>query len=403
MAEMFEFVDNRTDGAVIKVVGVGGGGSNTVNQMVEAGIEGVEFICANTDAQHLESCRADRLIQLGPSTTRGLGAGADPNVGRQSAEEVKEEIRQALEGTDMLFVTAGMGGGTGTGAAPVVAQVARELGILTLAVVTKPFPFERAKRMQIAKQGIDQLHQYVDSLIVIPNEKLPVVLGKDATLLDAFKSANDVLQNAVQGISDLITRPGMLNVDFADVRRVMSVQGMAMMGLGKASGDNRAREAAEAALSSPLLEELNLTGAEGILVNVTCDAGMGISEFQTVNEIVVEMAADDADVIVGTAIDESLEGELRVTVVATGLGRPAMSKGPSLVAGQSADASTQHAEPQAVPTQLKTSGGEPNWDVYNKPTVIRQEPTQQRRRIENLPDMNDEYLDVPAFLRHQAD
>ncbi len=397
MAEIFEFVDNRTDGAVIKVVGVGGGGSNTVNQMVEAGIEGVEFICANTDAQHLESCRADRLIQLGPNTTRGLGAGADPNVGRQSAEEVKEEIRQALEGTDMLFVTAGMGGGTGTGAAPVVAQVARELGILTLAVVTKPFPFERAKRMQIAKQGIDQLHQYVDSLIVIPNEKLPVVLGKEATLLDAFKSANDVLQNAVQGISDLITRPGMLNVDFADVRRVMSVQGMAMMGLGKATGDNRAREAAEAALSSPLLEELNLTGAEGILVNVTCDASMGISEFQTVNEIVVEMAADDADVIVGTAIDESLDGELRVTVVATGLGKPAISKGPSL----QSNAAVQKEE-GVVPAQLKTTSGEPNWDVYGKPTVIRQQP-QQRRRIENLPDMNDEYLDVPAFLRHQAD
>ena len=351
----------------------------------------------------MESCSADRLIQLGPQTTRGLGAGADPNVGRQSAEEVKEEIRQALEGTDMLFITAGMGGGTGTGAAPVVAQVARELGILTLAVVTKPFQFERKKRSQIAQQGIDQLHQYVDSLIVIPNDKLPVVLGKEATLLDAFKSANDVLQNAVQGISDLITRPGMLNVDFADVRRVMSVQGMAMMGLGKATGENRAREAAEAALSSPLLEELNLTGAEGILVNVTCDAGMGISEFQTVNEIVVEMAADDADVIVGTAIDESLEGELRVTVVATGLGKPARSKGPSLASSQPTAATSHHAESQAVPTQLKTSGGEPNWDVYNKPTVIRQEPTQQRRRIENLPDMNDEYLDVPAFLRHQAD
>ena len=396
MAEIYELVDNRTDGAVIKVVGVGGGGSNTVNQMVEAGIEGVEFICANTDAQHLESCRADRLIQLGPNTTRGLGAGADPNVGRQSAEEVKEEIRQALEGTDMLFVTAGMGGGTGTGAAPVVAQVARELGILTLAVVTKPFPFERAKRMSVAKQGIEQLHQYVDSLIVIPNEKLPVVLGKEATLLDAFKSANDVLQNAVQGISDLITRPGMLNVDFADVRRVMSVQGMAMMGLGTAKGDNRAREAAEAALSSPLLEELNLTGAEGILVNVTADETMGINEFQTVNEIVVEMAADDADVIVGTAIDPSLDGELRVTVVATGLGKPAIAKGPSLRAAPTEE------EADVVPAGLKNSSGETDYGVFEKPTAIRQQ-ARPRRSMQDLPDMHDEYLDVPAFLRHQAD
>lgn len=381
MAEIFELTDTQTDRAVIKVVGVGGGGSNTVNQMVDAGIEGVEFVCANTDAQHLERCKADTLIQLGANVTRGLGAGADPSVGRQAAEEDRDRIREVLEGTDMLFVTAGMGGGTGTGAAPVVAEVARELGILTLAVVTKPFPFERAKRMKIAQAGIDELHNYVDSLIVIPNEKLLTVLGKGTSLKDAFMAANNVLQNAVQGISDLITRPGEMNVDFADVRRVMSVQGMAMMGLGSAIGENRAREAAEAALSSPLLDDLNLNGAEGILINVTADESMGISEFQTINEIASEMASEDADIIVGTAVDPSLGDELRVTVVATGLGKVALS---------------ENVRP------IKRSDGETNYDELEKPAIIRNRP-EPRRRLDELPDLNDEYLDVPAFLRHQAD
>ncbi len=381
MAEIFELTDTQTDGAVIKVIGVGGGGSNTVNQMVEAGIEGVEFICANTDAQHLERCNADTLIQLGASVTRGLGAGADPSVGRQAAEEDRDRIREVLEGTDMLFVTAGMGGGTGTGAAPVVAEVARELGILTLAVVTKPFPFERARRMKVAQAGIDELHRYVDSLIVIPNEKLLTVLGKGTSLKDAFMAANNVLQNAVQGISDLITRPGELNVDFADVRRVMSVQGMAMMGLGTAIGEHRAREAAETALSSPLLDDLNLTGAQGILINVTADESLGIAEFQTVSEIAVEMASEDAEIIVGTAIDPSLGDELRVTVVATGLGKVALG---------------ENVRP------IKRSDGEPNYGELEKPAVIRNRP-EPRRRMADLPDLNDEYLDVPAFLRHQAD
>ncbi len=381
MAEIFELTDTQTDGAVIKVVGVGGGGSNTVNQMVDAGIEGVEFICANTDAQHLERCKADTLIQLGASVTRGLGAGADPSVGRLAAEEDRDRIREVLEGTDMLFVTAGMGGGTGTGAAPVVAEIARELGILTLAVVTKPFPFERAKRMKVAQAGIDELHKYVDSLIVIPNEKLLTVLGKGTSLKDAFMAANNILQNAVQGISDLITRPGELNVDFADVRRVMSVQGMAMMGLGTAIGEHRAREAAETALSSPLLDDLNLTGAEGILINVTADESLGIAEFQTVSEIAVEMASEDAEIIVGTAIDPSLGDELRVTVVATGLGKSKMG---------------ENVRP------LKRSDGETDYGELDKPAVIRNRP-EPRRRMDDLPDLNDEYLDVPAFLRHQAD
>mgnify|MGYP000262404664 CR=1 FL=1 len=382
MAEIFELTDTQTDRAVIKVIGVGGGGSNTVNQMVDAGIEGVDFICANTDAQHLERCNADTLIQLGANVTRGLGAGADPAVGRQAAEEDRDRIREVLEGTDMLFVTAGMGGGTGTGAAPVVAEVARELGILTLAVVTKPFPFERAKRMKVAQNGIEELHQFVDSLIVIPNEKLLTVLGKGTSLKDAFMAANNVLQNAVQGISDLITRPGELNVDFADVRRVMSVQGMAMMGLGTAIGEHRAREAAEAALSSPLLDDLNLTGAEGILINVTADESLGIAEFQTVSEIAVEMASEDAEIIVGTAVDPTLGDELRVTVVATGLGKSVM-----------------HSEKVSP---IKRSNGETNYDELEKPAVIRNRP-EPRRRLDDLPDLNDEYLDVPAFLRHQAD
>ncbi|MDN5862633.1 MAG: cell division protein FtsZ, partial [Salinisphaera sp.] len=286
MSEVFEFADERTDKAIIKVIGVGGGGSNTVNQMVEAGIQGVDFICANTDAQHLESCKADILVQLGANITRGLGAGADPEVGRRAAEEDRERIRESIEGADMLFITCGMGGGTGTGGAPVVAEVARELDILTLAVVTKPFPFERGKRMEVANQGIEQLQDFVDSLIVIPNEKLLTVLGKGTSLRNAFKAANNVLHNAVQGISDLITRPGLINVDFADVRKVMSVQGMAMMGRATAIGDDRAREAAEAALASPLLDDLNLHGAEGLLVNVTGDQNLSIHEFQLVNEVV---------------------------------------------------------------------------------------------------------------------
>ncbi|MDN5937245.1 MAG: cell division protein FtsZ [Salinisphaera sp.] len=383
MSEVFEFADERTDKAIIKVIGVGGGGSNTVNQMVEAGIQGVDFICANTDAQHLESCKADILVQLGANITRGLGAGADPEGGRRAAEEDRERIRESIEGADMLFITCGMGGGTGTGGAPVVAEVARELDILTLAVVTKPFPFERGKRMEVANQGIEQLQDFVDSLIVIPNEKLLTVLGKGTSLRNAFKAANNVLHNAVQGISDLITRPGLINVDFADVRKVMSVQGMAMMGRATAIGDDRAREAAEAALASPLLDDLNLHGAEGLLVNVTGDQNLSIHEFQLVNEVVMELTSENAEVIVGTAVDDSMGDELCVTVVATGLGKQAQ------LAGRDNMRKIQ-----------RDSGGQVRYQELDTPTIIRQAPRQPYH--ENAA-VDIDYLDVPAFLRNQAD
>ena len=381
MSEKFEIIDGAREGAVIKVIGVGGGGSNTVNQMVDAGIDGVEFICANTDAQHLDMCKADVLLPLGANITRGLGAGADPAVGKQAAVEDRERIREALHGADMLFITAGMGGGTGTGAAPVVAEVAKEMQILTVAVVTKPFSFERAKRMEIAMQGIQELSQYVDSLIVIPNEKL-FQLGKGITLKSAFKAANDVLQNAVQGIADLITRGGLINVDFADVKKVMSIQGMAMMGLGSARGDNRAQVAAQTALASPLLEDLDLTGAQGVLVNVTSDENLTQEEFKIINDLIAERARPDACFIVGTAFDNTLQDEIRVTVVATGLG------GMNKLA--------------AVPAKLpRRSDGTVDIKKYERPAIIRNH--EQGHRIEGAAALDLDYLDVPAFLRHQAD
>lgn len=318
--DMFEFVDDLQQSAVIKVVGVGGGGGNAVQHMVANDIEGVDFICANTDAQALRNVSSRSIIQLGNGLTKGLGAGANPEVGRQAALEDRERIAEALKGADMVFITAGMGGGTGTGGAPVVAEVAKEMGILTVAVVTRPFPFEGKKRMLIADQGLKQLSEYVDSLITIPNEKLLAVLGKNTSLLDAFKEANNVLQGAVQGIADLITRLGMINVDFADVRTVMSEMGQAMMGTGVARGENRAREAAERAICSLLLEDVNLQGARGILVNVTAGFDLSLGEFSEVGDLVVEFASETATVVVGTVIDPEMTDELRVTVVATGLG-----------------------------------------------------------------------------------
>src|SRR5271170_4685000 len=303
---MFELMDSYSQSAVIKVLGVGGGGGNAVSHMVQAGLEGVDFICINTDAQALKHSKVRTALQIGCNITKGLGAGADPEVGRQAAMEDRDRIIELIEGCDMLFITAGMGGGTGTGAAPVVAQVAKELGILTVAVVTKPFEMEGNKRARVADQGMLELSKYVDSLITIPNQKLLSVLGSSTTLLDAFKAANTVLQGAVQGIAELITRPGLINVDFSDVRTVMSETGMAMMGSGTASGDDRAREAAEAAISSPLLEDINLSGAQGILVNVTAGMDLSIGEFQEV----------------GTVIDAEMASQIRVTVVATGLGKP---------------------------------------------------------------------------------
>ena len=318
---MFELMDAYSQSAVIKVIGVGGGGGNAVSHMVASGIDGVDFMCINTDAQALKHSKVKTALQIGCNITKGLGAGADPEVGRQAAMEDRDRIIELIEGCDMLFITAGMGGGTGTGAAPVVAQVARELGILTVAVVTKPFEMEGNKRSRVADQGIAELTKYVDSLITIPNQKLLTVLGPATTLLDAFKAANQVLQGAVQGIAELITRPGLINVDFADVRTVMTETGMAMMGSGSAAGDDRAREAAEAAISSPLLEDINLSGAHGILVNVTAGMDLSIGEFQEVGNVIKQFASDDATVVVGTVIDPDMANQIRVTVVATGLGK----------------------------------------------------------------------------------
>src|ERR1700753_1857897 len=336
---MFELMDTYSQSAVIKVLGVGGGGGNAVSHMVQAGLEGVDFICINTDAQALKHSKVRTALQIGCNITKGLGAGADPEVGRQAAMEDRDRIIELIEGCDMLFITAGMGGGTGTGAAPVVAQVAKELGILTVAVVTKPFEMEGNKRGFVADHGISELGKYCDSLITIPNQKLLTVLGPQTTLLDAFKSANQVLQGAVQGIAELITRPGLINVDFADVRTVMAETGMAMMGSGVASGEGRARLAAEAAVSSPLLEDINLAGAHGILVNVTAGMDLSIGEFQEVGNIVKQFASEDATVVVGTVIDPELSNMVRVTVVATGLGRPAAAVRPP---------STQQRETTAV-------------------------------------------------------
>src|SRR5210317_2652257 len=323
---MFELMDSHSNDPVIKVIGVGGGGGNAVQHMVSAGIEGVEYICLNTDIQALKKMELRTTMQIGAGITKGLGAGADPGIGRQAALEDRERIQEAIEGSNMLFVTAGMGGGTGTGAAPVIAQIAKEMGILTVAVVTKPFGFERSKRMSQADTGIKELANVVDSLITIPNDKLMPVLGKQTSLLEVFEKANDVLRGAVQGIAELITCPGLINVDFADVRTVMSEMGMAMMGTGTATGENRAKEAAAMAISSPLLDDVNIAGAQGILVNVTAGMDLSIGELQEVGNTVKEFASDDVTVVVGTVIDPDMNGSMRVTVVATGLGQPAVEQ-----------------------------------------------------------------------------
>ncbi|MBD3619864.1 MAG: cell division protein FtsZ [Gammaproteobacteria bacterium] len=387
---MFELMDNYAQNAVIKVIGVGGGGGNAVQHMVKANIEGVDFICANTDAQALKNVAARTTLQLGNNITKGLGAGADPNVGREAALEDRERIQECIQGADMLFITAGMGGGTGTGGAPVVAQVAKEMGILTVAVVTKPFPFEGAKRMHIAKQGMEELSKYVDSLITIPNEKLLTVLGKGVSLLDAFSAANDVLLGATQGIAELITRPGLINVDFADVRTVMSEMGMAMMGTGSASGEGRAREAAEAAISSPLLEDVNIAGAKGILVNVTAGLDLSIGEFEEVGEAVRAFASDDATVVVGTVIDPEMSDELRVTLVATGLeGSGARAPRP--------------VEKPAMKVVERQADGEVNYENLERPTVMRKQAVNGGPAYDPRGEFDMEYLDIPAFLRKQAD
>jgi cell division protein FtsZ len=377
---MFELMDTYGQQAVIKVVGVGGGGGNAIDHMVAANIEGVDFISANTDAQALKRSQAKTVLQLGTNLTKGLGCGADPMVGRQAAIEDRERIAEVLHGADMIFITAGMGGGTGTGAAPVVAQVAKDLGVLTVAVVTRPFPFEGKKRMAVAEQGIKELAEYVDSIIIIPNEKLLSILGKGASLLDAFGKANHVLQGAVQGIAELITRPGLINVDFADVRTVMSEMGQAMMGSATASGEGRAQEAAMAAISSPLLEDIHISGAKGLLVNITAGLNMSIGEFEEVGNTIKAFAAEDATVVIGTVIEPHLTDEMRVTVVATGLGQE------------------KRKQPYKV---IKTGTGTTDYEALDTPTVIRHRRSD--RSGESAADGNLEYLDIPAFLRKQAD
>lgn len=384
-SELFELMENTAQSAIIKVIGVGGGGGNAIEHMVSADIEGVEFICANTDAQALRNSSARTVLQLGTDVTKGLGAGANPEVGRQAAMEDMDRIREVLKGADMVFITAGMGGGTGTGGAPVVAEVAKELGALTVAVVTRPFPFEGRKRLIIAEEGIRQLSQRVDSLITIPNEKLLTVLGKGVTLLDAFRAANNVLLGAVQGIAELITRPGLINVDFADVRTVMSEMGVAMMGTGTARGENRARVAADAAIASPLLDDIDLAGAKGVLVNVTAGMDLSIAEFEEVGDAIKSFTSDNATVIVGTVIDPQMTDELRVTLVATGLSNAGGSS-----AGSSWADDKERSERDNSRIHRQTG--------LKKPMTAGSMGRSKESAGEEL-----DYLDIPAFLRRQAD
>ena len=410
---MFELAQGQDNNAVIKVVGVGGGGGNAVEHMVLENIDGVEFICANTDAQALKHSSAKIHIQLGDNLTKGLGAGANPKIGREAAEEDRDRIREILQGADMVFITAGMGGGTGTGAAPIFAEIAKELNILTVAVVTKPFSFEGKQRALAAEDGIRRLAEHVDSLITIPNNKLLTVLGKNISLLNAFKAANNVLLGAVKGISDLITRPGLINVDFADVRTVMSEMGMAMMGTGSASGEQRARQAAESAIASPLLEDVNFSGARGILVNITAGLDMSIGEFEEVGDVVKEFISDDAPVVVGTVIDPDMTDEMRVTVIVTGLGDVKNR-------GQQANA-YPHNKSRVLESALR-SDGTFDYQQLDRPAVLRKQAslvkpsaaqTAQAASLnrQKLPPVSAEaagvpdtdYLDIPAFLRRKEE
>ena len=392
---MFELVDSIPKNAEIKVIGVGGGGCNAVRHMMASNIEGVHFICANTDAQSLNDLNDATVLQLGGNLTKGLGAGANPEVGREAALEDKDRIAQVLDGADMVFITAGMGGGTGTGGAPVIAEVAKQMGILTVGVVTRPFSFEGRKRMEIASEGISQLKERVDSLIIVPNEKLLQVLGRDFAVLNAFKQANDILYGAVQGITDLILLDGLINVDFADVRTVMAEMGMAMMGTGEASGDDRAVVAAESAVKCPLLEDINLQGAKGILVNITTGYDLTLGEFEDVGNTVRDFADEDATIIVGSVFDPGMDDQMRVTVVATGLRSATAQKGPTGVI-------IENQPPR------KASGGF-DYGRLEQPTVSRRNSVSSTgadstaHKIDPQMDAEGDYLDVPAFLRKQAD
>ena len=409
---MVDFTEGQLDNAVIKVIGVGGGGGNAVQHMVAEEVKDVVFVCANTDAQALKNCKAEVLIQLGDELTKGLGAGANPKIGREAAEEDRERIKGIISGADMVFITAGMGGGTGTGAAPVFAEIAKELGILTVAVVTKPFAFEGRQRALAAEEGIRQLAQHVDSLITIPNNKLLSVLGKNISLLNAFKAANNVLLGAVKGIADLITRPGLINVDFADVRTVMSEMGMAMMGTGSAKGDERARLAAEAAIASPLLEDVNLSGARGVLVNITAGPDMSIGEFEDVGDVIKEFISDDATVVVGTVIDPEMKEDMRVTVIVTGLGDLRQRQ-------NTQQANASRSQNARMDSMRRGSDGSLDYHHFDKPAVLRKsspmpvaplaaversavlEREKNSCRAAPLKNSSTEadYLDIPAFLR----
>ena len=414
----FELIEKMAPNAVIKVIGVGGGGGNAVAHMVSSSVDGVEFITANTDSQAIKNCGAKLQLQLGGNVTKGLGAGANPEVGRQAALEDREQIIAALEGADMVFITAGMGGGTGTGAAPVVAQLAKEMGILTVAVVTKPFPFEGRRRMQVALKGIEELSTHCDSLITIPNEKLITVLGRNATMVQAFRAANDVLQGAVQGIADLIVRPGLINVDFADVRTVMSEMGLAMMGTGTARGDDRAKAAAESAIQNPLLDDVNLAGANGILVNITAGPDFTMAEFDEIGRTVEGFASEDATVVVGTVLDPEMQDEVRVTVVATGLNRATVrqhvpGRGEREFGAGRAEFGQRH-EPVRAPVRLVRDGttGLPTDEAFTADAVANA-VNGLRRGSAAAPaaaapaavaaEPSNDYLDIPSFLRRQAD
>ena len=409
----FELMEKMAPNAVIKVVGVGGGGGNAVAHMVSSEVDGVEFITANTDAQAIKNCGAKLQLQLGSNVTKGLGAGANPEVGRQAALEDRERIMDALSGADMVFITAGMGGGTGTGAAPVVAQLAKEMGVLTVAVVTKPFPFEGRRRMQVALKGIEELSQHCDSLITIPNEKLITVLGRNATMIQAFRAANDVLLGAVQGIADLIVRPGLINVDFADVRTVMSEMGLAMMGTGSARGDDRAQAAAESAIQNPLLDDVNLSGANGILVNITAGPDFTMAEFDEVGRTVENFAAEDATVVIGTVLDPDMQDEVRVTVVATGLNRVAARQSVRGHERDSGHESARRPQVQLIHTQGKRDGTtgmliDEVADPYSPSASIASSLRGRGASEPAAPAVADfgndsSYLDIPAFLRRQAD
>ena len=415
---MFQYDINQNQSAVIKLIGVGGGGGNAVEHMMNANIHGVEYICANTDAQVLSKMGAKSTIQLGTEITKGLGAGTNPDIGRQAAQEDRDHIAQVINGADMLFLTAGMGGGTGTGAVPVIASIAKDLGILTVAVVTKPFPFEGGKRRQVAEDGLVELRQHVDSLIVVPNEKLLTNLGPNVTVLQAFKAANDVLKNAVQGIAEIITNPGLINVDFADVRAVMSEMGQAMMGTGSGHGENRAVEAATGATQSPLLDDINLKGARGILCNITAGADLSMQEFQSVGDILEDIAATDANVVIGTSIDKEMEGEIRVTVVATGLESEHARKPMRVVnTGQQREpknyrdldspahmrrGDSKRPAPGSE-SQVEEKNGLPTRLSSESPTPTRgaSGPSVEFAAVDK--DEEIDYLDLPTFLRRQAD